>query len=1697
MANTIRLKSGSGSNPSASDLVVGEVALRTDGNPKLFTKNDAGSVLEVGLDSLNSKLSLTGGTLTGTTTFANGVEAVFGTGGSDGLLKIKSDAGGNSYITEQGAGDLTIQSTGNGVFFQKAGTSEYLARMKTDAEVELYYDGSKKFETVSGGAKITGTATATGSLIVGSGNDLQFTRSGGNTEIQNYNGTLLFGNASSNLNNVFIRGRADENSIVCIPDGSVELYNNGVKTCETTNQGIKVTGTSTNTQVRLATAGGTVRGYLYANPSNEVYLLDLQAHSIIKGKADAQVELFYDNAKKFQTTSGGISITGDITGTGHLDLGDDAKLKMGASDDLEIFHSGGNSFIANSTGYLLVNSEAGDSVIRASNDVYLQPASGEFGVKATANGSTELYYDNSKKLETTSTGTRTTGVSIIGSNATGMGSLNASTQLVVTQLSGNTNSVDLTVLGGRSGRSSIVFGDHDDVNVGAVRYNHSDESIDFLNNNESTSKLIITSGGNLQIPNDNAKLQIGASQDLQLYHDGSHSFVQNTTGLLILQDTSGIYLRTDDLRLQSSGGSETYATLTKDGAVSLNFDNSTKFATTSTGVTVTSNVRIPDGGKYFLGTGDDMYLNHSGSHGAIANTSGNLYISTHSGIFLSTSLNESAISANANGSVELYYNNAKKFETTSSGVSVTGFTTSTVSNANSTILMLVANMGTNNNRTLLFKAPATDSGSEPFVISTGNSLQVNVDSQKTLLIDHSGQVNLHHDGSTDAKLSTSSTGVSISGTCTATTFSGSGASLTNIPAGQLTGTLPALDGSNLTGLTVNNANTLDNLDSTQFVRSDTSDTLSGTYTFDSTHATLPRLHISSISGSGGYNFLLRGSNDGGFRAVHFVNGTTRSADGGANTYTIRNDGGALRLGKSSYATAIEGNGVTIHGNGTENAIKAIANGSVELYYDNSKKFETTSTGASVTGALTVGVGSPLNNNVAHLRLADSSIATPSNQSVLLVENNTNAWITIGSGASNYGGILFGDSGSAGRGQVRFNHNGDIMQLIAAEEKLFQATLNGASELYYDNSKKLETFASGLQVTGRIEIPDGSGYGLRIGDSSDLQIYHSGSHSFIDDTGTGDMYIRGDNSLKIQNAAGSEQKIVAISNGAVELYYDNSKKFETHSGGTNFHGTAHTITTGDFYPMNDNTLRVGISNRRWAQIHGYEINAHEFLKLYDNVPAKFGNGDDLQIYHDGSHSYITEVGTGHLYFGASGYRFNNAAQTESIIQANQNGAVELYYDNSKKFETTSEGIQITSSGIPALAVKSTGSNRADVRILATGTGDANLWLDGANGDLSGADYAFLRHDNNLDLKLVNYGGDISLRTRGGTIGSGNLQTSIQCNNQGSVELYHAGYKKFETSSTGGQFFGKLHFQDGSGLSGANKVVFGDGEDLQIYHDGNNSVIAAANVGDLQIFGNSDDILLQSVDDIFLKPQSGESGVTILGNGTVSLFYDNSEKLYTTADGIESKGELHFKSPSNFNGEQTGRIEWWNENDAGVMAKIGVDRKASTGAPADLVFSTSQNVDTSANGSDGDITERGRFSNNGLRLTNQPCFYAYSNVTRNNYGGGLVVAYTATHHNQGNHYSTSTYRFTAPVDGIYIFGGNPGYVETGRTYSLYLRINGAVRTEVGRVIQGNFPSHSQFGFSVSVKLSANDYVDLYQLGRMHHNAAYSAWWGYFLG
>ena len=75
-------------------------------------------------------------------------------------------------------------------------------------------------------------------------------------------------------------------------------------------------------------------------------------------------------------------------------------------------------------------------------------------------------------------------------------------------------------------------------------------------------------------------------------------------------------------------------------------------------------------------------------------------------------------------------------------------------------------------------------------------------------------------------------------------------------------------------------------------------------------------------------------------------------------------------------------------------------------------------------------------------------------------------------------------------------------------------------------------------------------------------------------------------------------------------------------------------------------------------------------------AIFGNNDDLQIYHDGNHSQIKDSGTGNLQLLTSNFKVLSPDGSETYLSADANGAVSLYYDNSKKFETIGTGVTVT-------------------------------------------------------------------------------------------------------------------------------------------------------------------------------------------------------------------------------------------------------------------------------------------------------------------------------------------------------------------------------------------------------------------------------------
>ena len=84
-----------------------------------------------------------------------------------------------------------------------------------------------------------------------------------------------------------------------------------------------------------------------------------------------------------------------------------------------------------------------------------------------------------------------------------------------------------------------------------------------------------------------------------------------------------------------------------------------------------------------------------------------------------------------------------------------------------------------------------------------------------------------------------------------------------------------------------------------------------------------------------------------------------------------------------------------------------------------------------------------------------------------------------------------------------------------------------------------------------------------------------------------------------------------------------------------------------------------------------------LNLGDNEKIQLGASQDLQLYHNGSASYITDQGSGNLVLGAAdSIIFQNAAHNENMLVASQNGAVSLYHDNAVKFATSSTGATVT-------------------------------------------------------------------------------------------------------------------------------------------------------------------------------------------------------------------------------------------------------------------------------------------------------------------------------------------------------------------------------------------------------------------------------------
>ena len=205
-----------------------------------------------------------------------------------------------------------------------------------------------------------------------------------------------------------------------------------------------------------------------------------------------------------------------------------------------------------------------------------------------------------------------------------------------------------------------------------------------------------------------------------------------------------------------------------------------------------------------------------------------------------------------------------------------------------------------------------------------------------------------------------------------------------------------------------------------------------------------------------------------------------------------------------------------------------------------------------------------------------------------------------------------------------------------------------------DSVGLVTARAGVNITGgNLFLSDSSGttaHRLKLGASGDLQLYHTGSHSFITQNNTGNLFIQANNSSDIYvRPVPNEDGVIVKANGAVELYENNSLKFKTG-------------VTGDY-----GSVQLQNGKNGW---YGVSCNGQTVF---------MSDGSSIGLYND--------------------------VDNEWCVKAQRGGAVELRHDGNQKLTTTSSGVTVTGT-LAATAV--TGDGSALTGIVAIPTGAIMAW-----------------------------------------------------------------------------------------------------------------------------------------------------------------------------------------------------------------------------------------------------------------------------------------------------------------------------------------------------------------------------------------------------
>jgi len=232
--------------------------------------------------------------------------------------------------------------------------------------------------------------------------------------------------------------------------------------------------------------------------------------------------------------------------------------------------------------------------------------------------------------------------------------------------------------------------------------------------------------------------------------------------------------------------------------------------------------------------------------------------------------------------------------------------------------------------------------------------------------------------------------------------------------------------------------------------------------------------------------------------------------------------------------------------------------------------------------------------------------------------------------------------------------------------------------------------------------------IQLGGSGDLNILHDATDSWIIND-TGDLYIRNsvddkDIIFQSDDGSGGTTAYITLDGGEghitvqKEMHFQNNvlARFGTNNASQVYHnGTDMVIESniGNAYIINqkqdkdvtfqadngaasDNTIATYFLLDGSSATHSGSATTALYTNWPDLSRISLGSSHDLQVYHNGTDSFITESGTGDLKISSSSIIMLKPGLGEFLAKFIPDGAVELYHDGSKKFETTATGIKVS-------------------------------------------------------------------------------------------------------------------------------------------------------------------------------------------------------------------------------------------------------------------------------------------------------------------------------------------------------------------------------------------------------------------------------------